>query len=276
LGDEQTTVTLKNALYAPTMAFTLISTPHITAVSLAVLFEGRMCKILSKGPNRTVIAEILQVEGLYSVAACYKHRANLAKAKLTVSELHRVLGHVSQMAVLEAYKNGLIMGVELDTTSKPKFCEVCIKAKSARKPFPDKATSRTLTYGKLVHTDLWGPAQMMSLVGALYYISFTDDFSRQTKLHFMKQKSKALTAFKAYEAWIARQSPGVKLCKLCLDQGGEYLSAEFDEYLHQQGIKHQLMVHNSPQQNGVAERLNKTLVEHACAMLLVKALPKFL
>jgi hypothetical protein len=88
LGDEWTTVMLKNALYAPTMAFTLISTPHITTAGLAVLFEGCMCKILSKGPNHTIIAEIPQVEGLYSVAARYKHRANLAKVKLTISELH--------------------------------------------------------------------------------------------------------------------------------------------------------------------------------------------
>jgi hypothetical protein len=108
------------------------------------------------------------------------------------------------MAVLEVYKNGLITGVELDTTSKPEFCKVCVKAKSAQKPFPDKATSHALTYGELVHTDLWGPAQTISLAGALYYISFTDDFSHQMKLHFLKQKSEALTAFKAYEAWITR------------------------------------------------------------------------
>jgi hypothetical protein len=67
LGDRRTSVVLKNALYAPTMAFTLISTNRITAAGMAVLFEGRMCKILSKGPERKVIAEIPQVEGLYSI-----------------------------------------------------------------------------------------------------------------------------------------------------------------------------------------------------------------
>lgn len=269
LGNERTNVTLKNALYAPKMAFTLISTTRITSAGLAVLFEGRMCQILSKGPDRCVIAEIPQVEGLYSVVGRRQgHHAHLAKAKLTVNELHRILGHVSQTAVLDAVKKGLVMGVELDTTSKPEFCDVCIKAKSVRKPFPAEATSRALTYGELVHTDLWGPAQTMSIAGALYYISFTDDFSRQTKLHFLKLKSEALTAFKAYEAWLARQSPGVRLCKVRSNRGGEYL--------RQQGIERQLTVHDSPQQNGVAERLNKMLVEHARAMLLAKDLPKFL
>jgi len=91
-----------------------------------------MCTILSRGPQRTPIAEIPKVEGLYSLvgAGRHQHHANLAKAKLTVNELHRVLGHVSQTAVLDAVQKGLVTGVELDTTSKPEFCDVCVKAKS--------------------------------------------------------------------------------------------------------------------------------------------------
>jgi len=68
-GKEHTSVTLWNALYAPKMAFTLISTRRITAGGLAVHFEDQICKIMSHGPKCIVIATILQVEGLYSVAA---------------------------------------------------------------------------------------------------------------------------------------------------------------------------------------------------------------
>lgn len=122
----------------------------------------------------------------FSKAACARSfRRDLTDVSLpkslkwrAVNELHRILGHVSQTAVLDAVKNGLVTGVELDTTSKPEFCDV---------------------YGELVHTDLWGPAQTMSIAGALY-------------------------AFKAYEAWLARQSPGVRLCKVRSDRGGEYPS----------------------------------------------------
>jgi hypothetical protein len=71
-------------------------------------------------------------------------------------------------------------------------------------------------------------------------------------------------------------SPYTKIKKLCSDRGGEYLSTEFDRYLKDQGIKRQLTVHHSPQQNGVAERLNRTLVEHARAMLLGQDMPKIL
>ena len=219
---------------------------------------------------------IPHVNGLYSVAGHSQHRANIAKGKLTVCELHRVLGHVSQSAVLDAVKKGLIEGVKLDSTLQPEFCDACTQAKASRQPFPAETKNRARTYGELVHTDLWGPAQTTSISGYLYYISFTDDYSRETKVQFLKQKSEALTVFRHYEANLARQNPGTRLRKLRSDRGGEYLSAEFDQYLKDQGIERQLTVHHSPQQNGVAERLNRTLVEHARAMLLARELPKYL
>jgi hypothetical protein len=276
-GQKKTTVTLKNTIYAPKMAFTLISTNWITAAGLAVLFEGHMCKILLHAPKQDIIAEIPQVQGLYSVVTVnQKQHDNLARQKLTIADLHCKLGHVSQEGLLAAIRKGLVTSVNIDLTSQMEFCEVCVKAKSAWKPFPKESTSRALTYGEMVHTDLWGPAQTTSIGGSLYYISFTDNYSRQTRIHFLKLKSEALTAFKAYEAWLGRQSPGVCLTKMRLDRGGEYLSGEFDQYLHQQGIEWQLTIHDSPQQNGVAKHLNRTLVEHARAMLLGKNLPKYL
>jgi hypothetical protein len=235
------------------MAFTLISANRIAEAGLAIHFEERMCKILSPGPQRKVIAEIPQVEGLYRIVSVPKHSANIVGTGRTINELHRALGHVSQTAVLDAVKKGLIEGVDLDTTSKPVFCEACTQAKATRQPFPNESKNRARTYGELVHTDLWGPAQTASIMGRLYYISFTDDYSRETKVEFLKRKSEALTAFKQYEAYVSRQHPGAHLRKIRSDRGGEYLSAEFDQHLKNQGIQRQLTVHDSPQQNGVAE-----------------------
>jgi hypothetical protein len=89
-------------------------------------------------------------------------------------------------------------------------------------------------------------------------------------------KSEALSALKDYKTELKRQTPGAKIKKLHSDRGGEYLSTEFDRYLKDQGIKRQLTVHHSPQQNGVTERLNRTLVKHARAMLLGWNMPKIL
>jgi hypothetical protein len=80
--------------------------------------------------------------------------------------------------------------------------------------------NRAQTYGELVHTDLWGPAQTASMMGASYDISFTDDYSREMKVQFLKHKSKALTMFKQYEANLTWQHPSMKLHKVHSDRGG--------------------------------------------------------
>ncbi|OAX30621.1 hypothetical protein K503DRAFT_669746, partial [Rhizopogon vinicolor AM-OR11-026] len=73
---------------------------------------------------------------------------------------YRVLGHVAQPATADAVRNGLIEGVELDSTLKPEFCDACTQAKAARKSFPEKTKNHSTKYGELIHLDLWGPAQV--------------------------------------------------------------------------------------------------------------------
>ena len=276
LGDKTTRVTLKNVLYTPKMSLTLISANRITAAGFTVQLEENLCRIISPAPHKKTIAEIPHTNGLYVIPTPITHQAHTAHERLSLHALHRILGHIAQPAVSHAVKNGLIEGVTLDLTSTPEFCDACTKAKAARQPFPDESRNRARLYGELVHTDLWGPAQTTSIGGSLYYISFTDDYSRETQVRFLRQKSDALQAFKHYMAEMTHQHAGVKLRKLRSDRGGEYLSAEFDKYLKDNGIKRQLTIHDSPQQNGVAERLNRTLVEHARAMILGRNMPMFL
>jgi hypothetical protein len=178
---------------------------------------------------------IAQVNGLYAIPAQTEESAHVAK--LTINELHRALGHVAQGAVQCAVKQGLIEGVELDSASTPEFCEACMKAKAMCQPFPEEMANCAHTYGELVHTDLWGRTQTESVAGHLYYISFTDDFSQETKVRFLKLKSEALSALKDYEIELKHQTPGAKMKKLCSDRGGEYLIMEFNRYLKDQSIK---------------------------------------
>jgi transposase InsO family protein len=190
-------------------------------------------------------------------------RRKVLMAKLTINKLHHALGHVAQGTVQYMVKQGRIKGIELDSASTLEFCEACMKAKATHQPFPEEMANCACTYGELVHTDLWGPTQTESITGHLYYISFTNDFSRETKVCFLKLKSEALSTLKDYKTELRPQTLGAKIKKLCSDRGGEYLSTEFNRYLKDQGIKHQLTIHHSPQQNGVAEHLNRTLVKHA-------------
>ena len=91
----------------------------------------------------------------------------------------------------------------------------------------------------------------------------------------MKHKSNALTCYKNYKAWAETQH-NAKLKWLQSDQGGEYLSTEFDQHLKLKGTIQSLIVHDTPEHNGVAERLNRTLIEHVWAMHYAVDLPKSL
>ena len=144
--------------------------------------------------------------GLYRLVGSHKHshtdHANVAADKMSISEAHRKLGHISHTAIRNAISTGQITGIDLDLDSKPEFCEPCAKAKSARLPFPQKSDTRATKYGERVHWDLWGPASVKSLNGNLYVAARTDDHTRENKLYFQPKKSDTFKSYKQDEALI--------------------------------------------------------------------------
>jgi hypothetical protein len=111
--------------------------------------------------------------GLYCIADPNKPKitdhTNIASVKMTISEAHCKLGHIHHAAAIKhVIANGLITGIELDTHSKPEFCEPCAKAKAARQPYPMESQTRATEYGERVHWDLWGPTSVKSLNGNSY------------------------------------------------------------------------------------------------------------
>ncbi len=108
-----------------------------------------------------------------------------------------------------------------------------------------------------------------------YFISFTDGHSRYTIIYLIQKKSKAFDSYQRYEAWLGTQHKVIVKC-LRTDRGGEYRSHEFDAHLELKGTVRQLTVHDTPEYNGVSERLNRTLIEKVRAMLHDSQLLKFL
>jgi transposase InsO family protein len=111
--------------------------------------------------------------------------------------------------------------------------------------------------------------------GKEYMFTLTDEHTREVVIYFLNKKSEAFATYKLFEAWVAVQR-NTKVKILHTDRGGEYMSNAFVNYLASQGTHHELTCHNSPSQNGVAERLNKTLVLCGCACLIETDLPGFL
>ena len=138
-------------------------------------------------------------------------------------------------------------------------------------PFPSSTTHSSKPL-ELIHTDLHGPFKTSTIGGYHYWVTFINDCTRFQCLIFLKSKSETFTAFKQYKAY-AENHLDVKIKCLRNDKGGEYISKEFKEFLFEHGLTSQYTVHARPQQNGVAERANRTIQEHVVAMLEESHLP---
>jgi hypothetical protein len=112
----------------PEMALTLISTTRIMDAGFTFNFKSKVYKIMEPLLECQLLATIPQIGGLYTIAASVQHQAHIAK--VSVSDLHRALGHVAQPAVIDTVWNGLIGRVELFSDTKPEFCNACTKAKA--------------------------------------------------------------------------------------------------------------------------------------------------
>jgi transposase InsO family protein len=145
-------------------------------------------------------------------------------------------------------------------------CEACALGKQHREEFPIHKEKRQTEILELIHTDVCGPMQTRSLGGASYFLIFVDDRSRYTWVYFIRRKSDVFEYFKEFITMVEKQT-GKCIKILRSDQGGEYTSGAFKNYCKNYGIQQQFTVPHTPQQNGIVERKNKTLVECARSML---------
>ena len=121
-------------------------------------------------------------------------------------------------------------------------------------------------------SDVCGKLPTASHRGYKYFVTFTDDCSRKVFVAGLREKSEVFRTFTELLAQIKLQM-GQTLKVLRTDGGGEYTSKEFESFLKVRGTHHEITMPDTPQHNGVAERLNRTLLEKACAMLNDAELP---
>ena len=272
-------ILLKDVLYAPKMGITLVSISRVAGAGSTVVFTGNVCRIYSK--DREIIGEIKVKGGLYRVLTkgtkAYAYTATPNNEEiLSIDELHRRLGHVSHDRAKLLVNKGLVEGVTLDPDTEVVTCESCEWAKGHRKQVSKiREDERCKAVGEEIHSDLWGKAPVESINRKLYYVTFTDDFSRYTNIYFLYSKDETFDCYKHYEAWLLNQHSAKIKC-LRSDRGGEYRSDEFSEHLKKAGTVRKLVVHDTPEHNGVAERLNRTLLDKVRAMIHDSELPRFL
>ncbi len=279
-GIDMSKMHLMKVLYSPEIGYTLISVSRLDQAGYTLTFGQGMCSI--KDPDGNHIGSIPRSQkGLYRVFrdSGEKGMVNaVSPVKLIEAEPHCYLGHMSLTAARHLITHGFVTGLELhkSPSGDPFFCEACIYAKtkhqSVLKVHQGDGAS---TFGKEIHSDVWGPSRVETINGQKYFISFIDDCSCLTRIYLLRKKSESFSAYKNYEAWVKTHAKA-DIRSLHSNWGGEYLSKEFINHLENRGTESKRTVHDTPEENGVAERFNGIGLERTRALLHASRLPKIL
>ena len=183
---------------------------------------------------------------------------------------HHRLGHLHPKSMQTSQVHQLMEGIPRKPFKDLSICEGFIYGKQCRQRFP-LHTHQTIRPLQLVHSDLCGPLPTSSITGNRYFITFIDDYTRFTVVYFLKSKAGAFNAFQTYKA-LAENQCQTKVTTIRTDNGGEYCSKEWINFCNTHGIRHEYSVSYNPQQNGVAERRNRTLLDACQSMLQVAGL----
>jgi transposase InsO family protein len=265
---------LCDVLYVPGLTWNLVSVSTIEDRGYEVVFRGGQVLLYPKGGN-IASARVIGVrqEKLYRMIFQAAGALTCSTSSRDLCEIwHRRMGHLH---------HGALRILRDITTGLPDFsieqydvCRGCAMGKYAKAPFP-ASDSRSTGILDLIHSDVSGRMSSPSLSGYLYHVLFIDDYSRKTWIYFLKTKGEVFKRFQEFKALVENQT-GKKIRCLRSDNGGEYTSNDFDDYCVRKGIQREMTVAYNPQQNGVAERKNRSIVGAARAMIHDQGLPLFL
>ena len=268
-NDKPKRVTMRDTLYVPKLTCSLFSVRATVMKGNTVEFENGSCMIYNR--NGMLLGTGSLVDKLYylkvnSVARESISLATGSEVENKVDLWHQRLGHLNEIQLRELTNKDLVKGVNIPKSTRISFCEKCVEGKMSKKPFKPVGEIRSVRKLQCIHSDVCGPMPTQSIGGSRYYVTFIDDYSRYCMVYFMKNKSEVFNKFKEFELMFSNQC-GCTIGTLRSDNGGEYLSEEFNAYLQSKGINHELSAPYSPAQNGVAERFNRTLMESARSMM---------
>lgn len=264
-------IKMENVLYVPDLEGGLISVRKLAMKGFNVVFDEKSCKIVSNKGD-VIVCEIQgNLYKLKMAEQCMVATAN--HTNQCQHTWHRRLGHRTMNVIESLQEKGLADGVSIHDCGIREVCEVCLKGKLSRLPFPTVTERKSKKPLDLVHTDLCGPMENPTPSGSKYFMAITDDYSRFCVVFLLRSKDETTSKIKEY----VRRCENVfgrKPSIIRSDGGGEYTANVLQQFYKTEGIKAQYSTPYSPQSNGIAERKNRSLQEMANCMLLEAGLPK--
>jgi Reverse transcriptase (RNA-dependent DNA polymerase)/gag-polypeptide of LTR copia-type/Pol polyprotein, beta-barrel domain/GAG-pre-integrase domain/Integrase core domain/Domain of unknown function (DUF4219)/Zinc knuckle len=266
-------IVLKDVLYVPECEGNLLSPAMLLDVGYKMGWDSPQSLMISKGRSA---AEARRIGNHFVLDIVLEASAKVAtQANDKLMTWHRRFGHLNVQGLRQLVQKGMVHGLPLETIKDWKLgiCEGCLYGKQHRESFQKGMSGRASELLEIVHSDVVGPMEVVSHGGFKYFVTFTDDKSRILFTMPMATKDRVFSIFKIYLKHMERKTEK-KLKILRSDNGGEYMSGEFLAYLDDLGIDHQWTARYTPEQNGVAERVNRTIVEGIRTMLRDSGLDK--
>ncbi|GJX45308.1 retrovirus-related pol polyprotein from transposon TNT 1-94, partial [Tanacetum coccineum] len=253
---------LTNVLYVPEIRKNLVSGWLLNKFGFRLVFESDKF-VLSK--NQMYVGKGYAVDAMFKLnVMVVKNDINKMNSSAYLIESSNVwhgrLGHVNFNSMRRLIKFNSLPNFHIDSKYK---CETCVEAKLTRTSF--KSVKRTTEPLDMIHTDICDLKSLPTKGGNKYFITFIDDCTKYCYVYLLKSKDEAIDKFVLYKTEVENQL-GKKIKVVRSDRGGEYV-APFAELCAKHGIRHEFTAPYSPQQNGIAERKNRTLKEMVTAML---------
>jgi transposase InsO family protein len=265
-------MSLSSVLHVPSFPINLLSISCITKeLNCAAIFFPSWCIFQELGTGRRLGTGRMH-DGLYYLD---NNTSPTVAAVISSSPheefvlLHRRLGHMSFAILGQLYPN-LYNKIRKDRL----VCDACQYGKQTRSSYVP-SDNRSDVPLQIIHSDVWGPSRVVAINGYRYFVTFIDCCTRTTWLYVLRNKSDVFECFKDFHNLIMTQHNAcVKVLRT--DNGTEYVNREFDEYLSSYGIIHQTTCPGTSEQNGLAERKNRHLLEITRCIMLSMNVPKFL
>nr|GFA73035.1 retrovirus-related Pol polyprotein from transposon TNT 1-94 [Tanacetum cinerariifolium] len=278
-GDYQIgNVTISRVYYMEGLGHNLFSVGQFCDSDLEVAFRQHTCFIrnlegvdLLTGSRGNSLYTLSLQDMMTSSPICLLSKVSKTKSWLW----HRRLSHLNFASINHLARQGLVRGLPKLKFEKDHLCSACAMGKSTKKSHKPKSEDTNQEKLYLLHMDLCRPMRVESVNGKKYILVIVDDYSRFTWVKFLHSKDETPTFIIKFLKMIQVRL-NVPVQRIRTDNGTEFVNQTLRDYYEEVGISHETSVARSPQQNGVVERRNRTLIEAARTMLIYAQAPLFL
>ena len=275
-------MTFSDVYYVEQLKYNLLSVSQVCDKKHSILFTETECLFLAPGfrvvDENQILLRTPRKDNVYcldleTVSSSSSLNCLFSKASLSESSLwHRRMCHMNFKTMNHLVKNNLVRGLPQKEFSCDDHCVACLKGKQHKTSHKSKEISSISSPLQLLHMDLFGPTNVMSLGKKSYCLVIVDDFTRFTWVYFLRTKDETSGLLKSFLTRIENQAD-LKVKVIRSDNGTEFKNSDLNSFCEEKGIERQYSAPRTPQQNGVAERRNRTLIEAARSMLADSKLP---